>query len=157
MGLDCSHDAWRGAYSAFMKWRKKLAEVAGLPPLELMEGFYEPLPGSGAPTLYHGVDTNQPAYGPGSRPFLASLDDRLPIEWKCLKPSPLHELLNHSDCDGEIPADQCGSIADALEALIPLLPDEDTGGHIGNWREKTQRFVDGLRAAAVAGEPLGFH
>lgn len=39
MGLDCSHNAWHGAYSAFMRWRIKLAEVAGLPPLEFMEGM----------------------------------------------------------------------------------------------------------------------
>ncbi len=29
MGLDVSHDCWHGAYSAFMRWRRKLAEVAG--------------------------------------------------------------------------------------------------------------------------------
>jgi len=39
MGLDCSHDAWHGAYSAFHRWRCKLAEVAMLPRLENMEGF----------------------------------------------------------------------------------------------------------------------
>lgn len=156
MGLDCSHNAWHGAYSAFMRWRQKIAEVAGLPPLEFMDGFYVPLNGSGA-TLYHGISTNASAYGTDSRPFLAHIDDRLPISWDCLKPSALHELLYHSDCDGEIAADHCGPIADELEALIPLLPDDEDGGHIGNWREKTQQFVDGLRAAAAAGEPLDFH
>lgn len=40
MGLDTTHGCWHGAYSAFMRWREKLAEVAGLPPLMLMEGFY---------------------------------------------------------------------------------------------------------------------
>lgn len=39
MGLDVSHDAWRGAYSAFMRWRQHVAEKAGLPPLMTMEGF----------------------------------------------------------------------------------------------------------------------
>lgn len=39
MGLDVSHDAWRGAYSAFHRFRVRLAEVAGLPPLEEMQGF----------------------------------------------------------------------------------------------------------------------
>jgi len=29
MGLDTSHDCWHGAYSAFHRWRVKLAEVAG--------------------------------------------------------------------------------------------------------------------------------
>jgi hypothetical protein len=158
MGLDCSHDAWHGAYSAFMRWRRKLAEVAGLPPLELMEGFYGSLNEStGVPTLYHGMSTGEPAYGPDSEPFMAELDRRLPIRWDCLKPSPLHELLYHSDCDGEIAADRCGPIADALEALIPMLPEGDAPGHIRDWRDKTQQFVDGLRRAAAAGEPLDFH
>lgn len=156
MGLDCSHNAWHGAYSAFMRWRRMVAQVAGLPPLDLMEGFYQPLTGRGlgVPTLYHGIHTNEPAYG--GRPHLAELDDCLPIKWGCLKPSPLHELLSHSDCDGEIPAKRCESIAKALEVLVPLMPESDGGGHIKNWRDKTQQFVDGLRAAAVAGEPLEF-
>lgn len=39
MGLDTTHDCWHGAYSAFHRWRTKLAEVAGLPPLDKMDGF----------------------------------------------------------------------------------------------------------------------
>ena len=153
MGLDCSHNAWHGAYGAFMSWRKMVAKVAGLPPLELMEGFYEPLDSS-APTLYHGIRTNEPQMS--GRPYLGNIDERLPISWDVLKPSPLHELLCHSDCDGEIPAERCGAIADSLETLITLMPDEDVGGHIGNWRTKTQQFVTGLRAAKEANEPLWF-
>jgi hypothetical protein len=149
MGLDCSHGAWHGAYSAFMRWRSKLAEVAGLPPLELMDGFFDPKPYG---TLYFGQEAG--GVWDGKR---EALQASLPISWDCLQPSPLHELLYHSDCEGEIPAERCGPIADALEALIPLLPDEVAGGHIGHWREQTQTFVDGLRAAAAAGEPLDFH
>jgi hypothetical protein len=69
----------------------------------------------------------------------------------------LHELLYHSDCEGQIAPDRCGPIADALEALLDLLPNEDAGGHIGSWQEKTRQFVRGLRAAAAASEPLDFH
>jgi len=129
MGLDTSHGCWHGAYSAFHIWRQKIAEVAGLPPLEFMEGFYEGYPPKGG----------------------------LPIKWECLKPTPLHELLNHSDCEGEIPAESCGPIADSLEQLLPLLPDEEDAGHIGNWRSKTQKFIDGLRIAACLGENVRFH
>lgn len=41
MGLDTTHNAWHGAYSAFMRWRTEIARVAGYPPLSLMEGFFE--------------------------------------------------------------------------------------------------------------------
>lgn len=162
MGLDTTHDAWHGAYSAFMRWRCKIAEVAGLPPLELMEGFYNPLdtsrrnPACPLPTLYHGPHINE-ASGFDGRDYLANIDERLPIKWDSLKPSPLHELLYHSDCEGEIPAESCGPIADELENLVPLLPEGPAGGHIGVWRDKTEKFIAGLRAAAAAGEPLGFH
>lgn len=43
MGLHVSHGAWIGSYGAFMAWRKRVAQVAELPPLELMEGFYKPI------------------------------------------------------------------------------------------------------------------
>lgn len=154
MGLDCSHDAWSGAYSAFMRWRKEIARVAGLPPLELMEGFYCPLAGAGMgiPTIY--LD---PQASDLTRNCIKRLEENLPIRWDCLKPSPLHELLYHSDCDGEISAGSCGPIADELEKLIPLLPEGDGGGHIGSWRQTTEQFVKGLREAAAAGEPLEFH
>lgn len=39
MGLDISHDTWHGAYSSFMRWREKIAEVAGYPALKSMDGF----------------------------------------------------------------------------------------------------------------------
>lgn len=146
MGLDTSHDCWHGAYSAFNRWRTKLAEVAGLPPLELMEGFFED------GTLYFGI-----LEAPMWQEKKDNLSARLPIKWEALKPDPLHELLNHSDCEGEIPWESCAAIADSLERLIPLLPDEEGGGHIGNWRAKTQQFVNGLREAAAAKENVDFH
>lgn len=159
MGLDTSHDAWHGAYSAFMRWRTKIAEVAGLPPLQLMEGFFVPQREKDAkdwdgtiPTIYLGPSTDEM-----TRNSILRMEESLPIQWAALKPSPLHELLYHSDCDGEIPAAACGPIADELEKLLPLLPDEEAGGHIGVWRDKTQKFIDGLRAAAAANESLDFH
>lgn len=120
MGLDTSHGCWHGAYSAFGRWRGKLAEVAGLDLLS-MEGF-------------------------GGE-----------MEWEALPPDPLHVLLNHSDCDGEIRWQDCGPLADRLSELLPLLPDGDAGGHIGFWREKTQQFIDGLREAFEAKEDVEFH
>jgi len=140
MGLDTSHDCWHGAYSAFMRWRKKLAEVAGLPPLDLMEGFF--------PMGHHYA--------------FAGCEDQewyqcLPIKWDALRPDVLHVLLDHSDCDGWIPAIYCGPLADRLAELLPLLPDGDDPGHIGNWRAKTQQFINGLREAHEAGQDVDFH
>lgn len=39
MGLDISHDCWHGAYSAFMRWRMAIAEVAGYGSLYDYDGF----------------------------------------------------------------------------------------------------------------------
>lgn len=138
MGLDTSHGCWHGAYSAFMRWRTEIARVAGMPPLELMEGFYQPLQSR-------------------SGEYLSNIDRLLPIRWNALKPSALHKLLFHSDCDGQILWEDCGSIADELEKLLPKFPPSDGGGHIGNWRDKTQTFIDGLRLAASKQENVDFH
>lgn len=148
MGLDCSHDAWHGAYSAFHRWRQKIAEMAGMPPLDLMEGFY-------TPNDYR--DPIRDAAARFEQPNQASeLQRRLPIRWESLKPDPLHVLLSHSDCEGEIAPEDCGPIADRLEALLPSL-DGDGGGHIGSYREKTEQFIRGLRRAASCGEAVDFH
>lgn len=155
MGLDTSHDCWHGAYSAFMRWRTELARAAGLPPLELMEGFFCSRSGNrdyGIPTFYLGPSPDNLADS-----SIARLEAQLPIKWECLKPDPLYELLHHSDCDGEIPWRSCKGIADSLERLLPKLPAGDGGGHIGNWRDKTKQFIDGLRLAYKRKENVDFH
>lgn len=158
MGLDTSHDCWHGAYSAFMQWRCGIAKAAGLPPLQFMEGFYEYM------DISH-EDASAAVQALGfaqehkwARELLQAFYFRgnFPIKWECLKPSPLHTLLNHSDCDGIIPASECAAIADALEALLPALPKDDVGGHIDNWRKKTRSFIDGLRLAAKKNEDVDF-
>lgn len=151
MGLDISHDTWHGAYSAFMTWRKKVAELAGMPPLELMEGFYDHLPPNDRhlPTLYNG--------GPHEYSYsLIQLDKRLPIKWASLKENPLHVLLFHSDCDGILEWEYLPGIIEELEKLLPLFPEENAGGHIGNWRQKTQTFIDGCKLALSEQENLEF-
>lgn len=148
MGLDTSHDAWHGAYSAFMRWREMICKVAGMPPLEMMEGFWEA--GSyrdPSICIQHQSDKDT------VQRFIADL----PIKWEALKPDPLHKLLFHSDCDGEIAWEDCGPIADRLEELLPKFPNGDGGGHIGNWRDKTSQFIQGCRAAFEAKENLEFH
>mgnify|MGYP001563287209 CR=1 FL=1 len=134
MGLDVSHDCWSGACSAFNRWRFKLAELADVP-LPLMVGF------TSGP-----YDKNDETY-----PFT-------PIKWSALKPDILHVLLDHSDCDGIIAHKDCLLLASRLEELLPqlgILPNDT--GHIGNWAEKTQQFIDGLRFASANNEDIKFY
>ena len=73
------------------------------------------------------------------------------------KGDPLAKLLWHSDCDGEIPWEDCSPLADALQALLPALEVADeAGGHIGHFAAKTELFVAGLREAAELKETVEF-
>ena len=167
MGLDTTHDCWHGAYSAFTRWRTKLAEAAGIP-LFLMDGYYiqdDQWTNSSPPLdalawAAPGTDGRGPAcgshYGPALHNWITGIARWLPISWDVLKDDPLLVLLNHSDCEGEILAKDCAPLADRLEALLPLLTG-DGGGHIGSYQEKTRTFITGLREAAAAGENVGFH
>lgn len=153
MGLDISHNTWHGAYSAFMRWREKIAEVAGLPPLELMEGFYSE---GSMGNMFSLLDYKYPKEDELDMSAVRRMRKKLPIKWECLKPSPLLELLYHSDCDGYINWKVCKGIADELSKLIDKLPNEDAGGHIGNWIEKTETFIKGLLTAYDKKEKLLF-
>jgi len=151
MGLDCSHDAWKGSHNAFLTWRRKLAEVAGLPPLDLMEGFYTSL----APYNFGSIPTLSSIADKETANRLRVLEPGLPIQWECLKPDALHELL-YQNYRGQLAPERCLAVASRLEELLPKLPTTEAPVHIRNWREKTQIFIDGLRRAAQAGETLRF-
>ena len=124
MGLDTTHDAWHGAYSAFARWREELATTAGI--LDYRNNW---------PRL--------------------DVDPHLLGDWGEHPEEALWLLLAHSDCDGYLMPREAEAIADRLEELLPLL-NGDGGGHIGSYQEKTQQFIDGLRAAVSAGEPVEF-
>lgn len=129
MGLDTSHNAWHGAYSAFNRWRSQLAEVAGYP----------------NPSDDYGLD------------WAAFKDENLYGRWgHVVLPDALQYLLVHSDCDGELMPEHAALVADRLTELVPLLPDGSGGGHIRDWREVTQQFIDGCRAAAAEDKPIVF-
>lgn len=130
MGLDTSHDAWHGAYSSFNRFRTRLAELAGFPPLEEMEGF-----GDGH-------------YNPGN-PIGQRKWGRTPGDFRLIP------LLSHSDCDGEIDVNDCVRIADALEEIASKLPDDTSAD--GWVRSKALQFAAGCRAAVAAAEPIDFH
>ena len=154
MGLDISHNAWHGSYSAFNRWREKIAEAAGYPPLELMEGFYSE---DGFNNPLSLLDNAYPKGDELAMSWVRRVRKRLPIKWDNFKQSALIDLLTHSDCEGHINWKRCSGIADELEKLLPLLPDEDAGGHIGNWKETTSQFAAGCRLAFSKKERLHFH
>ncbi len=170
MGLDTSHDCWHGGpYSAFTRWRRELAKVAGLPPLDLMEGFWSrPTDDDAfgiALTVRVCADSLDRAYPPRPGPdpgrsqaeSLRHAFDFDAIRWDALRPDPLHALLSHSDCDGEIAAADCGPLADSLERLLPALESSGIPGCRGSsMRETTERFIAGLRLAASRGENVVF-
>jgi hypothetical protein len=157
MGLDTTHEAWHGAYSAFSRWRDKLAQVAGYTFHAFGELFK--LGDSGMEVM--GTARVQVDLDWGGIESVIGRDllgkwPRMPVRHDGT-PDPLIVLLAHSDCEGEIQTEFCGPLADRLQELLPLLGDEDGGGHVGSYATKTQTFIDGLRAAAKAGEDLGFH
>lgn len=110
MGLDTSHDCWHGPYSSFHYWRNQLAIAAELPPLELMEGFYR-----GEDQIPWVLIKNSGALEQAFESVKRSILDSLPIKWECLKPDPLHILLQHSDCEDDIKNADCKPIAESLK------------------------------------------
>lgn len=127
MGLDTSHGCWHGSYSAFRAWRKDIAQVAGYKIAD---------------------DGGRPNY---QLPWEMFEDKNYQGEWDSPPgDDPLVYLLAHSDCDGVIHPQHGVHIAARLEQLLPLLDDDWT-------RERTERFIAGLREAAAAGEDVDFH
>lgn len=138
MGLDTTPECWSGAYSAFSRWRDGVAQVAGYRvwPVQYTHGIHETIM----------VDWGHL----GSEAHLLG-------EWDETPADPLLVLIVHHDHTGVIRPAQAGPLAERLEELLPLLPTEAGAGHIGDWRAKTQRFIDGLREALAAGVPVRFH
>jgi hypothetical protein len=161
MGLDTTHNCWHGPYSSFMRWRQEIARAVGVP-LPLMEGFYPGIHGAIDRWMEFvaprpgGPICGDPA-GPLLHNWIQGVREWLPIRWDSLRPDPLHVLLSHSDCEGEIAVEDCIPLAERLEEIAPLL----SGGppwHRGEGADaKALQFAAGLREAAAAGEPVEFH
>ncbi|PWC96977.1 hypothetical protein [Azospirillum sp. TSO5] len=150
MGLDCSHDAFHGAYSAFNRFRQTVARAMG---------------GSFPPHYAYGMDNRPIPQGEFGLVVDPLREDGMWYWGRGYEADThpgLYEFFTHSDCDGEIAPDMCLKVADELEALLSdierVSPSEENG-HIaraGGYVEVTKRFIAGCRAAAAAGEPLTF-
>jgi len=131
MGLDCSHDAFHGAYSAFNRFRQIIAKVMGgsFPPHEDPE--------LEANAWYWEGDDYSKETHPG-----------------------LYAFMMHSDCDGDMSPRICKCVADEMEVLLPEIEKHGMGGgHIeaaGGYKAVAERFIAGCRAAHEANEPLEF-
>lgn len=141
MGLWVSHGCWTGAYSAFSRWREQLARSAGY---DVAKVTWE-----NDDLFMNGRDCVLIDWGHITMANVMGDWDKTPTD-------PLLVLITHSDCEGVIHPAQADPLADRLTELLPLLPGEADLGHIGDWRMKTQAFIDGLRAAVEAGEDVEF-
>ena len=135
MGLDTTHDCWHGPYSQFMRWRQWLNLFVMSDRAEQGDKRAQQIANMGAT-----VGAIQLAWAEGHYE-----DQSIPI----------NVLMGHSDCDGDIPAEICGPLADALEALLEKhMPQR---GIYDEQRPATERFIRGLRRAVAAGEAVEFH
>lgn len=148
MGLDTTHGAFNGAYSAFNRLRQAVCFAAG---------------GSFPPHWQYNADGSLKEGSDGRVLYDAEKDQELIYMPDCAtEGSGLREFLSHSDCDGEISPEMCSKVADDLEALLPAIEalGWEVGGHLARWggyAGAVRRFVGGCRAAAAAGEALEFH
>lgn len=134
MGLDTTHDCWHGPYSQFARWRQWLNLFVMTERAKAGDKGAEAISHMGATAEAIDRAWNEGRYD----------DQSIPI----------NVLMNHSDCDGEIPAEACGPLADALESLLEQMPER---GIYDEKRPATERFIRGLRRAAAANEAVGFH
>lgn len=152
MGLDCSHDAFHGAYSAFNRLRQFVCAATG------PEGSFPP----------HYLYKTGGGLQEGSDGMLLrrrDLDEGkfyIGDEYDRETHPGLWEFLTHSDCDGEISPEMCVKVADDLERLLPSMEalGWESHGHIaarGGFVEVARKFIAGCRRAAAANEPLDFH
>jgi len=150
MGLDCSHNAFHGAYSAFNRLRQFVCRSTG---------------GSFPPHYRYNDDgtiLQDPKTG-----FLV-VDEKPKKDWfycggnftKEDWPG-LFEFLEHSDCNGEISPEMCVLVADDLEKLLPEMEKIQwiASGHLereGGYISVINQFIEGCRQAAENNEPLLF-
>ena len=131
MGLDCSHDAFSGSYSAFNRLRSFICEAA--------KGSWPPHSDPSLdPEMWYIDDAFSPSTHPGLWAFML-----------------------HSDCDGELDPPTCAAVAKDLGSLLPTMEEMDSldRGQIarnGGYVATVRKFIAGCQVAAAANEPLRF-
>lgn len=127
MGLDTTHDAFSGAYSAFNRFRQIVAKAMG--------GSY---PFHEVPLI---LSDGSVILEPDQTRFY------VPMSWDDFqetKPG-LAAFLVSNDCEGEFPPEVCKQMADELTELLPQIAklDDGGGGHIeraGGYLEVTKKI-----------------
>lgn len=135
MGLDTTHDCWHGSYSAFMRWRQALNHFVMRDRVEAGDVVARQIADKG---MTHEA-------------VIAAWDAGVYADQSV----PINVLMQHSDCEGEIAAEICGPLADALQAIADKWM--DPRGLYDAERPATDRFIAGLRLAASKGEAVEFH
>jgi len=159
MGLDVSHDAFHGAYSAFNRFRMAVCWAAGgsFPPHVLPERLKELKLEEEKNPNYWDEKRDPPKAGIACHNWWYVPDGVT----KETHPG-LYLFLSHSDCDGTLTPDECRLVASDLEKLVDVIgqfPLSDEG-HIrrdGGYRAVLERFIAGCRLAAERNEVMDFH
>lgn len=143
MGLDTTHGAFSGAYSAFNRFRQIVAKAMG--------GSYPP---HARPLVCADGDIIQ---NPDDSRFYVA------CKWEKFqeKQPGLSAFLSSNDCEGEFSPEVCRQMADEIEALLPKIEelDECPSGHIerdGGYVEVAKRYIAGCRLAADKNETLEY-
>jgi hypothetical protein len=117
MGLNCSHGAFDGAYSAFNRLRKYVAAACG--------GSWPPH-GSGSEDA-----DGKFVWTPHPNPEYC--DDKVWYYEPEVVPEEVRKgmllFLGHSDCDGELSPDQCREVSKFLCWVAAVGPPDETWGH----------------------------
>lgn len=145
MGLDTTHDAFSGAYSAFNRFRRVVAKAMG--------GSYPP---HDNPLICADGDV---IVDPDNGRFY------VPYKWEDfqIKNPGLSAFLFSNDCEGEFSPETCKQMADELEALLPKIKElEDKNpaqGHLerdGGYVGVTKKYIAGCRLAHSLNETLEY-
>ena len=147
MRLNLTHGCFDGPYSAFNRWRTHLAELGGFEVLWGMASSEPPI-GSFDKRLSYPITFID--WGHIS-------EDNLMGEWDTIEDDALIYLIAHYDTDGVIHPEEGTRLALRLEELLERTEEEHEVISVRGHRERTEKFIEGLKCAFIAGEDVEFH